>query len=148
MEPAHETAKLDEVRPGEATSGRRFFRIGAILGGLGVAAGAFGAHGLRTLVSAEDLVIFETGVRYHLIHALAILAAAWAAGRFPGRAAAVAGWLFVAGIVVFSGTLYAMTLGAPRWLGAVTPLGGVSLIAGWACLAVSAGGRIRERRGD
>lgn len=126
---------------------QRLLRIGAVLGGLGVAAGAFGAHGLKESVSAADLAIFETGVRYHLVHALATIAAAWAAGRFPGRAAALAGRFFVGGIAVFSGTLYVMALGGPRWLGAVTPIGGVALIAGWGCLAVAAGRR-PERLAD
>jgi uncharacterized membrane protein YgdD (TMEM256/DUF423 family) len=117
---------------------RRLVLIGAILGGLGVAAGAFGAHGLKKIVSPEDLAIFETGVRYHLVHALSTIVAAWACGRFPGRAASLAGWLFVVGVAIFSGTLYAMTLGAPRWLGAVTPVGGTALIGGWIALAVAA----------
>jgi uncharacterized membrane protein YgdD (TMEM256/DUF423 family) len=113
--------------------------IGAVLGALGVALGAFGAHGLKSRVPAELLVVFETGVRYHLVHALALLAVGLAAGRatHPGWLTA-AGWLFVAGIAVFSGSLYAMTFSGARWLGAITPLGGLSFILGWIALAIAA----------
>src|SRR5262245_52472601 len=94
---------------------------GAALGGIGVALGAFGSHGLKARVGPDLLAIFETGVRYHLVHALALLAVAWVAERSPGVSTSVAGWGFVAGILVFSGSLYAMTLTGARWLGAVTP---------------------------
>ena len=115
--------------------------IGAMAGGAGVALGAFGAHGLKTRVSPEMLAVFETGVRYHLVHALALLAVGWVADRSPGPWASAAGCLFVAGIAVFSGTLYLMTLGGPRWLGVLTPLGGISFISGWIALAVASGVR-------
>lgn len=114
---------------------RTWFLIGAICGGIGVALGAFGAHGLKSRVEADLLVVFETGVRYHLVHALALLATGWAAGRWPGPAANASGALFLAGIVVFSGSLYLLALTGERWLGAVTPLGGVAFLGGWACLA-------------
>jgi uncharacterized membrane protein YgdD (TMEM256/DUF423 family) len=119
------------------------FAIGCVLGALGVALGAFGAHGLKARVDPDLLAVFETGARYHLIHALAILAAAWAVDRWPGSWAVAAGWFFVAGIAVFSGSLYALVLTGQRWLGAITPLGGVCFIAGWVVLAVAAlrGGR-------
>ena len=117
---------------------RLFFALGSLFGLLGVAAGAFGAHGLRNRMSPDLLAIYETAVRYHLIHALALLAAAWAVDRFGGPAALAAGWLFLAGTLVFSGSLYGLSLSGLRWLGAVTPLGGVALIAGWACLAWAA----------
>jgi len=117
---------------------RTFFAIGAILAGLGVAAGAFGAHGLRGTLSAADLGTFETAVRYQIYHALALLAASYAVVRWPGPSSVAAGWLFLAGIFVFSGSLYFLVLTGPRWLGAVTPLGGVCFLAGWSLLAWSA----------
>src|SRR5262245_54409408 len=104
---------------------RTFFALGALLAGLGVAAGAFGAHGLRARLTPDMLAIFETAVRYQMYHALALLAVGWAAARWPDRGVALAGWLFVAGIVVFSGSLYVLALTGTRWLGAVTPLGGL-----------------------
>jgi uncharacterized membrane protein YgdD (TMEM256/DUF423 family) len=117
---------------------RTFLALGAVSGLVGVAAGAFGAHGLKARLGPEMLAVFETGARYQMYHALALVAAAWAAGRFPGAAATWAGWLFVAGTVVFSGSLYALALTGVRALGAVTPIGGVAFLAGWAALAVAA----------
>ena len=114
---------------------RTFFVTGAVLGFLAVAAGAFGAHALETRLTSERLETFQLGAHYQMVHALALLAVAWAWTRWPGMATLWAGWLFVAGIIVFSGTLYALGLGAPRWLGAVTPIGGLSLLAGWLLLA-------------
>lgn len=116
----------------------RWFAIGAWLGAIGVALGAFGAHGLKTRVSAEMVTVWETGARYHLVHALALLATGWACERWPGTFTSAAGWLFLAGIVLFSGSLYALTLSGVRGLGAITPLGGVCFIAGWASLALGA----------
>ncbi len=116
-----------------------FFALGAVAAGLAVGLGAFGAHGLRAAVSADMLANFETGVRYHMYHALGLLAVAFAATRWPSSLLpGVAGWLFVAGIVLFSGSLYLMALTGWRWLGAITPLGGVAFVAGWVCLAVAA----------
>ncbi len=110
-----------------------------VLGGLGVALGAFGAHGLEQRVPPERLATFEIGVRYHMYHALALLAVAWLAARWPGTSlVTAAGWLFVAGVVIFSGSLYALTLTGIRTLGAITPLGGLAFIAGWTCLALAA----------
>ena len=112
--------------------------IGAVAAGAGVALGAFGAHGLKARVGAELLAVFETGVRYQIYHALALLAVGWAQLRAPGSGAvALAGWAFLCGIVVFSGSLYLMTLSGARWLGAVTPIGGLSFLVGWIALAVS-----------
>ena len=121
---------------------------GALLAGLSVAAGAFGAHGLKSKlrsdasVSREEadrrLDIFDTAARYHMYHALAVTVAGLLAFRSSSPCLTAAGWLFVAGIVVFSGCLYAMALGGPRKLGAVVPIGGVSFIVGWVCLAVAA----------
>ena len=117
---------------------RLFAGLGALLAALAVAAGAFGAHGLRGRLSPEMLAVYETGVRYQMYHSLALLAVAWAVARWPGGPAAFAGWLFVAGIVVFSGSLYVLALSDLRWLGAITPLGGLAFIAGWLLLAWAA----------
>ena len=115
--------------------------VAGILGALGVAMGAFGAHALRERLDPASLATFETGARYHLLHALAAMAAALRAAPGGGGPARRAGWLFVAGVLVFGGTLYGLALGGPRWLGAVTPLGGLALIAGW----VSLGWSFRQR---
>ena len=109
---------------------------GAVLGALGVALGAFGAHGLKRRVGPEQLAIFETGVRYQLVHALALLAQ----GAGPLAGASTVTTCFVAGVVLFSGSLYALALGAPRRLGLVTPFGGALLIACWVALALAATG--------
>ena len=115
-----------------------WFATGALLCGLGVALGAFGAHGLRERLTPEMLATFETGVRYHFIHALGLFAVAWAATRWPGALVGAAGWLFVAGIVIFSGSLYLLSISGIRWLGAITLIGGVCMIAGWVLLAAAA----------
>jgi uncharacterized membrane protein YgdD (TMEM256/DUF423 family) len=107
----------------------------AVAGFLGVALGAFGAHALRTRLSPDLLAVFETGVRYQMYHAFATFAAAWAFARWPRRVFGVAGGLFLAGIVVFSGSLYLLALTGERWLGAITPIGGAACLAGWLCLA-------------
>ena len=117
---------------------RLFVALGAISALAAVAAGAFGAHALRDRLAPDMLSVFEIGARYHMYHALALLAAAWAVGRWPGSAAVTAGWLFVAGTLVFSGSLYLLALTGQRWLGAVTPLGGLAFILGWAALAWAA----------
>jgi uncharacterized membrane protein YgdD (TMEM256/DUF423 family) len=113
---------------------RTFFGLGALLAGIAVAAGAFGAHGLRDRLAPDMLAVFETAVRYQMYHALALLAVAWAAVRWPESSAVVAGWLFVVGIVVFSGSLYVLALSGVRWLGAITPLGGLCFLGGWSVL--------------
>jgi uncharacterized membrane protein YgdD (TMEM256/DUF423 family) len=114
----------------------RFFALaGALSAFLAVAAGAFGAHLLRGRVSAEMLAVFETGVRYHMYHALALIGVSWALSRWPVPQAVWAGWFFLAGTVIFSGSLYVLSLTGVRWWGAVTPLGGVSFLLGWVCLA-------------
>lgn len=117
---------------------RLFFTLGCLSAFIAVAAGAFGAHGLKTRVAPDLLLVFETGARYQMYHALALLACAWAVTRWPGPLATTAGWLFVAGTLVFSGSLYALVLTGHRWLGAITPLGGVAFLLGWLCLAVAA----------
>jgi uncharacterized membrane protein YgdD (TMEM256/DUF423 family) len=117
---------------------RLFFGLGALSALLAVAAGAFGAHALRNRLAPDTLGIFEVGARYHMYHALGLLAAAWAVSRWPGGATTAAGWLFVAGTVIFSGSLYLLSFTGQRWLGAVTPLGGLAFILGWAALAWAA----------
>lgn len=116
-----------------------FFILGSILGATGVGLGAFGAHALRSRLPAERLETFETGVRYQMFHALALLATAWAVPRFPASSwAGIAGWLFLAGVLLFAGSLYLLVFTGRRWWGAITPLGGIALIAGWLCLAAAA----------
>ena len=117
---------------------RLFVIIGALSGAIGVGAGAFGAHALRARLEPRLLEVFETGARYQMYHAIAMLAAAWVVTRFPGSLANASGWLFLAGTLLFSGSLYAMAFTGIRALGAITPLGGVCFIAGWACLALAA----------
>ena len=114
---------------------RIFFSLGAVLGALGVAAGAFGAHALKGRLTPEMLAVFETGVRYQLVHALGLLAVGWAAGRWTSGAVRAAGWLFVAGVFLFSGSLYVLCLTGVRAFGAITPIGGAAFIAGWLLLA-------------
>ena len=123
---------------------RSFVTWAGVFGALGVAGGAFGAHALRERISPEALGWFETGTRYHLMHALALLGAGLAAGSAGSRALRVAGVCFALGILLFSGSLYALALGAPRWLGAVTPFGGTAWIAGWIALAA---GSVRRNPG-
>lgn len=117
---------------------RLFFLLGSVSAFLGVALGAFGAHGLQDRLAALDTAdTFETGVRYHLIHALALLAVSWATTRWSGGAVTAAGWLFVVGILLFSGSLYVLAISGVRWLGAITPFGGLAFLAGWAALVWS-----------
>ncbi len=118
---------------------RLFFILGSVLGGLSVALGAFAAHGLRDRVDAAMLANFETGARYQMYHAFALFVVAWAVQRWPASPLPpIAGWLTLAGIVLFSGSLYVMALTGQRWLGAITPLGGVAFLAAWALLAYTA----------
>jgi uncharacterized membrane protein YgdD (TMEM256/DUF423 family) len=114
---------------------RTFLLIGALAGLTAVALGAFGAHGLRSRLSPDMLAVFETGVRYHMYHALALVATALVMQRFSGRLTVAAGWLFTVGIVLFSGSLYLLAFTGVTMLGAITPLGGVAFLLGWACLA-------------
>ena len=113
---------------------RIFFGLGALLAFLAVAAGAFGAHAIRSRLSPDLLEVFETAARYHFFHALGLMVTAFAADRWPGPAIQLAGWLFLAGIVLFSGSLYLLSLTGLRWLGAITPFGGLAFLAGWLCL--------------
>jgi uncharacterized membrane protein YgdD (TMEM256/DUF423 family) len=116
---------------------RVFFGCGAVSAMLAVAAGAFGAHALRARLTPAHLAIFETGARYQIYHALALLAVGWAVARWPGPLPVYAGWLFVLGSIVFSGSLYILALTGVRWWGAVTPIGGVAFLAGWLCLVLT-----------
>jgi uncharacterized membrane protein YgdD (TMEM256/DUF423 family) len=120
------------------TPDRLFTLLGAASGLIAVAAGAFGAHALKARLDPDLLAIFETAARYQMAHALALLGTAWASTRWPGRAITLAGACFVAGTVFFSGSLYALALTGTRWLGAITPVGGVLLLAGWLLLAWAA----------
>ncbi|MFP4500650.1 MAG: DUF423 domain-containing protein [Candidatus Hydrogenedentota bacterium] len=121
-----------------------FLRIGALLGGLAVALGAFGAHGLKERIDAEMLAVFETGVRYHFYHALALIAiAAGSAALWESQWTAAAAWAWFAGVIIFSGSLYLLVVTGTRWLGAITPIGGVAFIIGWVCLGIAAGALTR-----
>jgi uncharacterized membrane protein YgdD (TMEM256/DUF423 family) len=113
----------------------RVLFIGALLGLIGVAVGAFGAHGLRPILSEKMMTVFETGVRYHLVHALAMLIAGLSAHCFSHRVFAWAGWSFFIGILIFSGSLYTLALSEIRGLGIFTPFGGLAFLIGWSFLA-------------
>jgi uncharacterized membrane protein YgdD (TMEM256/DUF423 family) len=116
---------------------RTFLMIGALSAAVSVAAGAFGAHALREKVEPRLLEVFQTGAQYQMYHALALLIVGVVAARAPSSLTTSAGWLFVAGTLFFSGSLYAMTFTGVRALGAVTPIGGVCFLAGWVCLALA-----------
>jgi uncharacterized membrane protein YgdD (TMEM256/DUF423 family) len=111
---------------------------GALFGFTGVAAGAFGAHALRARLGPDALAVFETAVRYQLVHALALFGSSWAVQQWPGRAASASAILFGIGIIAFSGSLYALSLSGVHLLGALTPFGGVLLLLGWLALALAA----------
>jgi len=132
--------------PGASASLRRdmsrlYVVVGALSAGIAVAAGAFGAHALRARVGAPLPNIWETAARYQMYHALALLFLAWLMERAPGPAVRIAGWAFVVGTVLFSGSLYLMTLTGATWLGAITPLGGVAFLIGWGAVAWGVGAR-------
>jgi uncharacterized membrane protein YgdD (TMEM256/DUF423 family) len=116
---------------------RLFIRLGAVAGFVGVALGAFGAHALRAQISPEHLAVFETGVRYQVLHALALVLVVFLLGRKPARLTTAAGWCFTLGIVLFSGSLYVLSITGTTAVGVVTPLGGLFFLAGWACLALA-----------
>ncbi len=120
---------------------RLFISIAAACGFLAVALGAFGAHALEQRLSADLMVVYQTAVQYHFWHALALLAAGvLLANGINNRLIVASGWLFTAGIVLFCGSLYLLSLTGLRWLGAITPLGGTLWLAAWACLAIGAWG--------
>jgi len=110
--------------------------LAAINGFVAVSLGAFAAHGLKSMLGPDLLATFQTGVQYHMYHALAMLAVGVLVAQFPAQTGLrVAGYLFMAGILIFSGSLYVLALSGIRWLGAITPIGGVAFLAGWATLA-------------
>ena len=117
---------------------REFLALGAVLGLLAVAFGAFGAHLLEARLPADRLATFETAARYQMYHALALLVVGLAFERLGGGMLLASGRFFTAGIVVFCGSLYGLALGAPRWFGAVAPVGGLCFMAGWLLFALAA----------
>jgi uncharacterized membrane protein YgdD (TMEM256/DUF423 family) len=125
-------------------SGMTWIRVGAVIGGLGVIAGAFGAHGLEGKLDSRGFEVFETAARYQMYHAPALLAVGLLAmiGR-RGTALNIAGWSFTLGVLIFSGTLYALAFTGIRWLGMITPIGGLALIAGWFALAIASGPTVK-----
>ncbi|MEL6578496.1 MAG: DUF423 domain-containing protein [Cyanobacteria bacterium J06621_12] len=117
---------------------RIFLTIASMLGGISVIFGAFASHALQDRLSAKSLAIWNTGTTYQMYHALALMLVALLLSRFPNSTLiTVAGYAFIAGIFVFSGSLYALTLTGIKWLGAITPLGGMAFIIGWLCLALA-----------
>jgi uncharacterized membrane protein YgdD (TMEM256/DUF423 family) len=114
-----------------------FVMIASILGATSVGAGAFGAHALREKLEPRMLEVWQTAAQYQMVHALALLAVAWIIHQAPSRPATAAGWAFIAGVALFSGSLYAMALSGVRVLGMITPLGGLAFIIGWLCLAAA-----------
>ena len=118
---------------------RIFLAIASVLGGISVVLGAFASHALKDKLSERALEIWETGTKYQMYHALALILVALLISRFPDSTLlVVAGYAFVAGVTIFSGSLYALSLSGIKWLGAITPLGGAAFIIGWACLTVAA----------
>lgn len=117
---------------------KTFLLVGAVAAFLAVSLGAFGAHGLRARLSPEMMAVFQTGVQYHMYHALALILVSGIMGRMSGWLIQTAGWCFAAGIVFFSGSLYLLAVTGVTVLGAITPIGGLLFLAGWACLAFAA----------
>ena len=117
---------------------RTFFVLGSVASFLGIALGAFAAHLLKDKLTPEMFNIYEVGIRYHMYHAIALFIVAWACSIAPGANVAPAGWLFLAGIVLFSGSLYALSLTEIKTLGIITPFGGLCFLAGWAWLGWTA----------
>jgi uncharacterized membrane protein YgdD (TMEM256/DUF423 family) len=113
---------------------QRFLVLGSIIAGLGVAAGAFGAHALKEILEAPMLQVFETATRYVMYHAVGLCIVSWAIDRYPEQRLEKSGWLFILGILLFSGSLYVVSLAGIRWVGAVTPIGGLAFMAGWGLL--------------
>lgn len=117
---------------------RVFFIIGTFSAFIAVAAGAFGAHGLKGRLTPDMLAVFETGVRYQMYHALALIGVSFASAHWPGKLITCSGWLFVVGSLFFSGSIYLLCLTGTKWLGPITPIGGAMLLAGWLFLAIGA----------
>ena len=118
---------------------RLFFGVGCLSALVAVALGAFGAHGLRGRLVPDMLMSFEIGVRYQMYHAFGLFVVAWASSRWPDSNFNPAGWSFIVGIIIFSGSLYLLSLTGIRWLGAITPAGGIAFLIGWAILIWTAG---------
>jgi uncharacterized membrane protein YgdD (TMEM256/DUF423 family) len=117
-------------------TGRQILAVGAVLAGVAVMIGAFGAHMLRPRLSERMMEVFETGVRYHMFHSMALLFSGWAYLQFEVPIFRKAAWAFITGLILFSGSLYLLALSDIRWLGAITPLGGLCFMTGWICLAI------------
>ena len=117
------------------SAAQRFLVFGSIIAGLGVAAGAFGAHALKEILDAPMLQVFETATRYVMYHAIGLCIVSWAIDRYPEQRLEKSGWLFLIGILLFSGSLYVVSLAGIRWMGAVTPIGGLAFMTGWLLLA-------------
>ena len=117
----------------------RMLLLGVAFAGFAVAAGAFGAHMLKPVLDATMLGVFETAVRYQMYHALALCVVASIGEGYPKSRVAAVGWLFVLGVVLFSGSLYGLSVSGMKWMGAFTPLGGAAWIAGWGLLAWTVG---------
>lgn len=113
---------------------RLFFAFGSGFALIAVVTGAFAAHALKSRLSPDMFQVFEVAVRYQMYHALGLIAVAWASTQWSSQLITASGWLFVAGILIFSGSLYILSLTGVRWLGAITPIGGVAFIIGWGCL--------------
>ena len=117
---------------------RIFLAIASIFGGISVVFGAFASHALKDRLSDKSLAIWETGTKYQMYHALALMLVAILVSRYPNSTLlTTAGYAFIAGIFIFSGSLYALTLTGIKWLGAITPIGGTAFIIGWLCLAIA-----------
>ena len=129
--------RLPKTMNNKRIYGGGFGLLGALMAFMAVALGAFGAHALRGRLSPVDLATFETAVRYQMYHALGLILVAVRSGAFSSLLARVAGWAFTVGTLVFSGSLYVLVLTGERWLGAVTPVGGVAFLVGWGALAWS-----------
>ena len=126
------------ITQGKKTVTRIFLTIASMFGGIAVVFGAFASHALKDRLSANSLSIWETGTKYQMYHALALILVAILVSRFPDSILLmVAGYAFIAGVFIFSGSLYALTLTGIKWLGAITPIGGLAFIIGWLCLALA-----------
>ncbi len=115
-----------------------YFAVGAAFSLLSVLLGAFGAHTLKDKLSKEMLDIFEVAVRYQMYHGIGLIVVAWAFSQWQSNYISAAGWCFIVGILIFSGSLYILSLTGLRWFGAITPIGGIAFIAGWGCLIIAA----------